>query len=399
MSQFEVLKEHHYDFATPGKKPLELIKIDRSNKITRGIISVIGDGLSPLVIGTDGVFKTLGKSKGIGCTTALTDSAWTAPSAANLAPLPQSTLYVIYEQTTYNISINGSTIYAERPNGTQIYKINQETGNVINWVIRNAAGSGLQLGPVSVAIDTTRSLHTTCFVRAGDADRTLYSDGNKGTHTGSSAGTYNPAIPNLCADPESTVDANEDISILAVVGFNRPITEAEYRSLDKDPFQLWEPTTAQIYNFPSVAAVTSVTTGTSVPTQTEVEYVAGGETSILTLTGDTWVAAGSAFNAVRQAIINGFDSAQLELLGWNKEIRDKEVVTAVVRTSDTVVTITWTAAAAYDITATETITPTIPASALVLSSSSVVSTPTFTVTPVVAPGGIIVLRRRLNGYR
>jgi hypothetical protein len=145
--------------------------------------------------------------------------------------------------------------------------------------------------------------------------------------------------------------------------------------------------------------ITSVTAGTSVPTQTEDEYTAGGETTTLELTGDTWVAAGSAFNAQRQAIINGFDSAQLELLGWNKEIRDKEVVTAVVRTSDTVVTITWTAAAAYDITATETITPTIPASALVISSSSVVSTPTFTVTPVAAPGGIIVLRRRLNGYR
>ncbi len=105
----------------------------------------------------------------------------------------------------------------------------------------------------------------------------------------------------------------------------------------------------------------------------ESEVIAGGGETILTITGDTWVAAGAAFNAQRQNIIDGFDSAQVEATGWNAEVRDKEVVGAVVRTSDTVVTITWSAAAAYDVTAREDITATVPATALAGSESPVAS--------------------------
>ena len=143
---------------------------------------------------------------------------------------------------------------------------------------------------------------------------------------------------------------------------------------------------AVILPFIPVSGTTAVTTGTAIPDATEVEIVAGGETIILTLTGDTWVAAGATFNAQRQNIIDGLDSAQSELTGWNNEVRDKEVVTAVVRTSATVVTITLTASAAYDITAQETVTCTIPAAALVTSASAVVAVPTFAVNFTVATG-------------
>jgi hypothetical protein len=121
-------------------------------------------------------------------------------------------------------------------------------------------------------------------------------------------------------------------------------------------------------------------TGTVSDNATEAEIVAGGETAILTLTDDTWVASGATFNAERQAIIDGFDSAQAEAAGWNAEVRDKEGVTAVVRTSDTVVTVTFSAAGAYSITASETITVTVPASALVTSADPIVANITFTVT-------------------
>ena len=59
------------------------------------------------------------------------------------------------------------------------------------------------------------------------------------------------------------------------------------------------------------------------------------------------------------------------------------VYTDIVRTSDTVVTITLGAEATYDITATETITATIPATALT-GAGEIVATPTFTVTAVAA---------------
>ena len=84
----------------------------------------------------------------------------------------------------------------------------------------------------------------------------------------------------------------------------------------------------------------------------------------------------------RQAIINGLDAAASPTNGWNNEVRDKEVVGAVVRTSDTVVTITLTAAAAYDISSTETITVTVPGAA-VTGGSPITGDVTFTVTHVV----------------
>ncbi|MDD5406989.1 MAG: hypothetical protein PHE73_08645 [Sulfurovaceae bacterium] len=123
-------------------------------------------------------------------------------------------------------------------------------------------------------------------------------------------------------------------------------------------------------------------TGTATASITEADIVAGGKTIILTLTGDTWVATGATFDAQRQNIINGLDSAQAEATGWDAEVKAKIPVTDVVRTSDTVVTITLSAEAGYNITATETITATIPATALT-GGVAVVASPTFTVNPIV----------------
>ena len=136
------------------------------------------------------------------------------------------------------------------------------------------------------------------------------------------------------------------------------------------------------------SVATAAVTGTASSGLTEAQVVAGGETIIVTLIGDTWVAAGATFNAQRQAIIDGLDSAAAEAAGWNAEVRDKEVVGAVVRTSDTVVTITLTAAAAYDVTADETITVTVPASALVTSVADVTAAPTFDVTAAAAESAV-----------
>ncbi len=127
--------------------------------------------------------------------------------------------------------------------------------------------------------------------------------------------------------------------------------------------------------------VSAAVTGTmTVDPIREPAIVAGGKTIILTLTGDTWVAAGAAFDAQRQNIINGLDSAGAEANGWDAKVKGLEVVGAVVRTSNTVVTITLTAEAAYNITATEVITATIPGTA-VAGGNAIVATPTFRVVP------------------
>ena len=114
----------------------------------------------------------------------------------------------------------------------------------------------------------------------------------------------------------------------------------------------------------------------------ESDITAGGGVITLTLAGDTWVTVGATFDAQRQNIIDGLDSAQSEGTGWDAVVKANEVVTAVVRMSNTVVRITLTAHATYDITATETITATVPATALTTSASAVDASPTFTVVSV-----------------
>jgi len=57
----------------------------------------------------------------------------------------------------------------------------------------------------------------------------------------------------------------------------------------------------------AVAGVTATLSGTVTASITESDIVTGGKTIILTLTGDTFVAAGTAFDAQRQAIINGLN--------------------------------------------------------------------------------------------
>lgn len=127
------------------------------------------------------------------------------------------------------------------------------------------------------------------------------------------------------------------------------------------------------------AVPTIALTGTATASITEADIVTGGKTIILTLTNDTWVAAGATFDAQRQNIINGIDSGQAEGTGWDAVVKASQGVSGVVRTSATVVTITLDAFASYNITATETITATIPATALT-EGVAIVATPTFNIT-------------------
>lgn len=106
--------------------------------------------------------------------------------------------------------------------------------------------------------------------------------------------------------------------------------------------------------------------GTLLTTPTEAEVVTGGQTVIITLTEGIWKPAGTQFNAQRQAIIDNLLSDGEEVTGWNTEILVNEMGLAnVVRTSDTVVTIDFPAAASYAISADETVTVTVPGSAVV----------------------------------
>ena len=126
-------------------------------------------------------------------------------------------------------------------------------------------------------------------------------------------------------------------------------------------------------------------TGTITASVNEADIVAGGKTLIITLTGDKWIAAGAgSFGLVRDDIIGGCDSAQSEATGWDLVPKITQSVEGVIRTSDTVVTITWDAFATYNITAQETITVTVP-SVAVVNGVGPVATPTFTIDTASSP--------------
>ena len=175
-----------------------------------------------------------------------------------------------------------------------------------------------------------------------------------------------------------------DLVVISIVGTNGAMT-TQSAAITND----------QNIDSPFTVASAALT-GTISPTATEAEIVAGGETLIITLTGDTWVASGATFDAERSNIIDGCDSAQSETNGWDAVVKAGQSDGGVIRTSDTVCTITWDAFATYDITATETITVTIPATALT-AGVAIVATPTFTVTATGVAGtgwGPLIAGRR-----
>ena len=124
------------------------------------------------------------------------------------------------------------------------------------------------------------------------------------------------------------------------------------------------------------ATPTAVLSGSVVPSATEAETVAGGETLVITLSDDTWDATVGADNSITTDLINGIDSAQAEANGWDAVVKANLDFNDVTRTSNTVVTINLGAEPTYNISADETITVTVPATA-VASGGPITATPTF----------------------
>ena len=123
--------------------------------------------------------------------------------------------------------------------------------------------------------------------------------------------------------------ANE-VKLLLGSSFVEPTDAAEYLLLGESVVSQAE----------GGAAPTATLSGSATSSITEVDINDGGKEIILDLTGDTWVAAGTAFDAIRQDILNGLVSAQNEQFGWNNIVSPNEPVTSVVRDSDTRVIIT-----------------------------------------------------------
>ena len=150
------------------------------------------------------------------------------------------------------------------------------------------------------------------------------------------------------------------------------------------------------YEFSSSSNPVAVLTGTLSDNATEAQIAAGGETLIITLTDDTWDTDIGSDNAKTTALIVGIDSAQAEGTGWDAVVRvDGETGLTYANVSsptenNTVVTITLPPFGSYAISddADETITVTIPASALT-AAGEVVATPQFTILAADTTGPVL----------
>jgi len=157
-----------------------------------------------------------------------------------------------------------------------------------------------------------------------------------------------------------------------------------------------------IYDETASAVASAAITGTMTASVTEADIVAGGKTIIITLTNDTFAAAGTGpigSTADTQALIDGFDAASSPTNGWNNEVRDKALTSEVVRTSSTVATWTVAAQTGYDVSSQEVITGIIPTDVLVTAAGAITATPTFTIDSVAVGLPIPVAMRYYRNMR
>jgi hypothetical protein len=145
----------------------------------------------------------------------------------------------------------------------------------------------------------------------------------------------------------------------------------------------------EVVAWPEESAVSAAITGTMTATVDEDDITTGGKTIIITLTGDTFKAAGTGpigSTADTQALIDGFDAATNPGFGWNEEVRDKALTSEIVRTDDNTATWTVLAQSGFDIGAQQTVTGTIPTDVLVTGAGAITGVPTFTIDQIAAGG-------------
>lgn len=127
--------------------------------------------------------------------------------------------------------------------------------------------------------------------------------------------------------------------------------------------------------------------GTATKGNSEQDIYKGGKTIVITLSNDIWAPDLIMNQAKREALFDGLE-AGTEKTEWTKVVNALKAApdpgSVITRNSDTVVTITLSATAAYDIMSDQTITLTIPASALASANEDVTAFPDFTVAPVAA---------------
>ncbi len=133
-----------------------------------------------------------------------------------------------------------------------------------------------------------------------------------------------------------------------------------------------------IQNEPVSLALTG--TLVSLPTETEQDIRDGGETMILTLSGDEWATGVESNTTLANALINGINGSGT---AWNSVVKPLLNASHITRNSNVRLTITLPAAPGYEIDVAESITVSATASTLrYLTTGSVTGAPAMNIVPL-----------------
>ena len=358
------------------RKPTGLVEIDWGHELSVGLVDLITPESHDLAKSTVSDSIDEYDADGLGFSCSASSAGFVYKDEIVVSNLDNSTVTLVFGNDSVTAQ---DTLYAERNTGNPIFKVTTgiSSPDKLSFVFRNDGGNLINLA-TQVDMDTSLRSHFGAYITNGTNSRSIYCDGNIAENTSNYNNTLTTSNKSRICSDAADIGTRYSGGVMMVGLYSRSLLTEELDSLNENPYQPLKPR-RKYWVLPAAAAGTTATLTGTITTADEADIVAGGKTIILTLTGDTWVAAGATFDAQRQPILDGLTSAQTETTGWNNEVRDKEVVTAVARTSDTVVTITLSAQSGFDITADDNITDTIPAAALVTSASAVVATPTFTV--------------------
>ena len=275
-------------------QPQGRVRLNRNSPLFRGLIGAFtppGPGVTPV----GGALMKIGRN-GEGYSTNASGESWTASNTALASAWPTWTILAILDGTSTNNDFGGASIYAERPNGTQIVKLGFGDGNTNQamLVVRDA-GNRLALFRGSANVKTDASIPRIIIgTRRASNDHRLYFNGAlDSSASGDIPGPFNGTNCIIGNDPQDGRANLGGAAVPLVLVWNRSLTDAEIALISANPWQVFDGQAPMLY----AASAPPAYNLTSQPTTQANTSSAGVTRQVHALSGSTAVQANTSAGA------------------------------------------------------------------------------------------------------
>lgn len=303
------------------------------------------------------------------------------------------------EIASYNISANqiiSLTISASLINGastaikaTNSFTIAVIVGAVLTGTLVSSTTNEADIvnGQKTLIITLTNGQWVTDIAGTPDKREALF---NGLTAIGGSAVEWGKVVTALKAAGENAIMRNSSYKVTIILpkveGYNIGENQAIALTIPKSAVIGAVDDIATSSGMTIYAIVSADITGTVITDPaSETDIVSGGKSIVITLTDGMWASDIDMDKTKREALFNGF-SAVTENTEWAKVITALKttliVSDAIKRNSDTQITINLPSTSGYNITSDQTVTLTIPTSAIVGAAAPVIASTSFKITAV-----------------